>query len=182
MYRSGTGSLLHAFMCGLQGMNPARWVKVPSVIAIKSTVKTAIGRRFQLFSPSPERNGRSSRPVMASTGPISNTGVSSDGGSIEPQEKVIRLWDGLDDRRIWPSGWPKWTEEQRARGNRQDNERCEEHVFPDGVGNEGGPVFFRKRVIFGFVACSSYNASRHRPFVNAQLQHHQYMETHEADQ
>ena len=49
-------------MCGLQGVNWAMRVKVPSVIAIISTVITAMGRRFQLFSPSPERNGRRIKP------------------------------------------------------------------------------------------------------------------------
>ena len=77
---SGTGSPLHAFMCGLHGVNPARWVSVPSVMAISSTVKTAMGRRRQLFSPSPDKNGRRTRPAMATTGPIRSAGVSIDGG------------------------------------------------------------------------------------------------------
>src|SRR5215472_11770935 len=38
-------------MCELQGVYPGRWGKAPNVIAINITVKTAIGRRFQLFSP-----------------------------------------------------------------------------------------------------------------------------------
>src|SRR5215471_1492917 len=102
--------------------------------------------------------------------------------SVKPQEKIIRLGHSLDDCRIRLASWSKWAEVQRARGNRQDNECRKEHVFPDGVGNEWRPLFLRKRVIFGFVGCSSYNSSRHWPFVNAQLQHHQQMEAHEANQ
>jgi hypothetical protein len=79
----GTGSPLQAFICGLQGVNPARCVNVPSVIAISRTVKTAIGLRRQLFSPSPERKGRRSKPIITTTGPMSSAGVSIDGGSNE---------------------------------------------------------------------------------------------------
>ena len=46
-------------------------------------VRTAIGRRLQLFSPSPEKNGSASRIPNAITGPISRTGVSNAGGSNE---------------------------------------------------------------------------------------------------
>src|ERR1700680_3830185 len=74
MYRSGTGSPLQAFMCGLQGVNWASRVNVPRVIAIISTVTTAIGRRFQLFSPSPERNGRRSK-VSGVTGDVIDMGL-----------------------------------------------------------------------------------------------------------
>ena len=56
---------------------------MPSVTAISRTVNTAIGRRRQLFSPSPERNGSRSSATIATTGPISSAGVSSDGGSSE---------------------------------------------------------------------------------------------------
>ncbi len=74
---------LHAFMCGLQGAYSARWVNVPSATAISNTVSTAIGLRRQLFSPSPERNGSSSNPRIATTGPMRSAGVSIDGGNSE---------------------------------------------------------------------------------------------------
>jgi hypothetical protein len=70
-------------MCGLQGVNPARCVNVPRVIAINRTVKTVIGLRRQLFSPSPERKGRKSKLIITMTGPMSSAGVSIDGGSTE---------------------------------------------------------------------------------------------------
>ena len=80
---AGTGSPLHAFMCGLQGANPARCVNVPNVMAMSRTDKTAIGLRRQLFSPSPERNGRSSRRRITRTGPMRRAGVSIEGGKRE---------------------------------------------------------------------------------------------------
>src|SRR4029077_8475720 len=90
MYRSGTGSPLQAFMCGLHGVNWARRVNVPSVIAIMSTVITAIGLRFQLFSPSPERKGRRIKPRITKGGPMRRNGVSSDGGRSESKAYTHR--------------------------------------------------------------------------------------------
>src|ERR1700688_4261563 len=46
-------------------------------------VSTAIGRRRQLFSPSPDRNGRRSKAPITMTGPMSRAGVSMDGGRKE---------------------------------------------------------------------------------------------------
>src|SRR6185503_9703465 len=54
---------------------------MPNATAANRTVRTAIGRRFQLFSPSPETKGSASSAKIAITGPINITGVSSDGGS-----------------------------------------------------------------------------------------------------
>src|SRR6185369_14291652 len=52
--------------------------------------------------------------------------------SIQPQEKVIRFGNSLDDRGIGLAGWPKRTEVKRARGDCQDDKRREKHVFPNG--------------------------------------------------
>jgi hypothetical protein len=46
-------------------------------------VRTAMGRRLQLFSPSPEKNGNASRIPSPITGPINNADVSIEGGSRE---------------------------------------------------------------------------------------------------
>src|SRR5580704_14129239 len=67
--------------------------------------------------------------------------------SIEPEEKVIRLGNGLDDGWIGPAGRPKWTEVERTCGNSQDYERREEHVFPHGIGNEGRAIFLCQLVV-----------------------------------
>src|SRR4030095_6686516 len=88
--------------------------------------------------------------------------------SIDPQEKVIRFGNSLDYCRIWPSGWPKWTEEQRARGDRQDYESREEHIFPDGVGNERRPISLCKLVVLVCIGRSFPDASRDRRLVEAQ--------------
>src|SRR5439155_10068140 len=45
---------------------------------------------------------------------------------IEPQEKVIRLRHGLDNRRIRPAGRTKWTEIDRACGDCQEDDCSEE--------------------------------------------------------
>ena len=70
-------------MCGLQGATSAIRVNVPSVTAMSRTVTTAIGRRRQLFSPSPERKGRRRSAAMPMTGATSRNGVSIEGGSSE---------------------------------------------------------------------------------------------------
>jgi len=75
-------SPLHAFMCGLQGVNPARCVKVPRVIAINRTVRTAIGRRRQLFSPS-RIEWKKNENADAYYGTMRRAGVSIEGGKSE---------------------------------------------------------------------------------------------------
>src|SRR3984957_6251544 len=74
---------LQASITGLHGAFPARRVKVANETATSKIVSTAMGRRFQLFSPSPKMKGKSTSPMITSTGPISSTGVSMDGGSSD---------------------------------------------------------------------------------------------------
>ena len=40
----------------------------------------------------------------------------------------------------------------------------------------------RQRLVFAFIGGSLYDAARHRPFVDSQLQHHQEMKANEPDQ
>src|SRR5262249_36624959 len=54
----GNWLLPHEFMDRAHGVCWPRCVNAPIATAMSSTARTAIGRRFQLFSPSPERNGR----------------------------------------------------------------------------------------------------------------------------
>ena len=58
-----------------------------------------MGRRFQLFSPSPETNGSANSTPSAITGPISNAGVSIEGDTIYGNSGLaIDLnGDGRDD-------------------------------------------------------------------------------------
>ena len=58
-------------------------VNLPNVTAMSRTVSTAMGRRLQLFSPSPAKNGRPSSTTSAMTGPIKRIGVSAAGGRNE---------------------------------------------------------------------------------------------------
>ena len=48
---------------------------------ITSTASTATGRRFQLFSPVPAKNGTRKSTAIAITGPMRITTVSVHGGS-----------------------------------------------------------------------------------------------------
>src|ERR1700693_5172883 len=57
--------------------------------------------------------------------------------SVKPQEKVIWLRGGLDDRRIRLSGWPKWTEVEGAGGDGQNDESRAEQVFPKTIRDAG---------------------------------------------
>src|SRR6201998_4818834 len=71
--------------------------------------------------------------------------------SIEPEEKVIRFRSSLDDRGIRPAGRPERSEIQRARGDGQNNKRCEKHVFPYGIGNERSAVFLCQLMVIAHV-------------------------------
>src|SRR5262249_37893944 len=89
---------------------------------------------------------------------------------IEPQEKVIGLWYGLDDRRIRLAGRSKWAEIDCTRTDGQNNRRREEQIFPYSKRNERRAVLSCQFVVFIYVGCSLHNASWHRPFVDTQLQ------------
>src|SRR5437870_2433212 len=77
-------------MDGLQGASPPSRVNVPSATAATNMVSTAIGRRFQLFSPSPARKGSASSAAIVTAGPIRRIGVSADGGNSESSAKSQR--------------------------------------------------------------------------------------------
>ncbi len=61
------------------GLRPSQ-VRAANPAARKTTRSTAAGRRFQLFSPVPEINGRRNRTAIAATGAIKMSGVSSSAG------------------------------------------------------------------------------------------------------
>ena len=65
--------LLHASITGLQGVCSPNCVKLPSVTAASRTMKTAIGLRFQLFSPSPAREGQQQQQAIPTTGAVKVT-------------------------------------------------------------------------------------------------------------
>src|SRR5262249_51647958 len=79
-YLVGTGTLLHASIIGLQGVCKPNCVRLPSITATNRIVRTAIGLRFQLFSPSPAKKGSSRSTTIPIAGPIISSGVSADGG------------------------------------------------------------------------------------------------------
>ena len=78
------GSLLQAFITGLQGAIAGQVREgTQRDRQLAEIVSTAIGRRLQLFSPSPATKGSASSTSKAITGPISSAGVSIDGGSSD---------------------------------------------------------------------------------------------------
>ena len=72
--------LLHASITGLQGVCRPNCVKLPSVTAASRTMNTAMGLRFQLFSPSPAKKGNNSNTAIPMTGAVKSNGVSAAGG------------------------------------------------------------------------------------------------------
>src|SRR3984885_1705317 len=101
---------------------------------------------------------------------------------VEPQEKIIGLGRSLDDCRVGLPGGPKRTKIVGACADCKNDECRKEHVFPYRVRNEGLAIFLGQSVILGLVGGSPYDASRHRPFVDAELQHHQDVEAEEPYQ
>ena len=72
------------------------------------TTSTATGRRRQLFSPVPERNGSAKSSPIATTGPVSISGVSIYAGSSANAEKNQRKKKSGRGT-VWMivgSGWP----------------------------------------------------------------------------
>src|SRR5215831_17472361 len=102
------GSPLQASITGLQGVCCPRWVSAPNDTAASRTTRTAIGRRFQLFSPSPAKNGSPIRTMRPTAGPIKRTGVSIEGGRNDSNADGQRKKKaGRGD--VWMmvgSGWP----------------------------------------------------------------------------
>src|SRR5262245_235514 len=101
---------------------------------------------------------------------------------VEPQEKVIRLRHGLDNRRIRPACRTKWAEVEGASGDCQEHEPREEHIFPHAIGKEGCAIALRQFMVLAFIRRSFHEPARHRPFVDSQRQHPQDMKGHEGDQ
>src|SRR6266567_1396309 len=98
--------------------------------------------------------------------------------SVKPQEKVIRLRGGLDNRRIRLSGRSKRTEVEGTGGDGQNDEPREEQILPNCIRNEGRTFALRKRVIVAFIGGALNNTPRHRPFVDPELQHHEYVKSY----
>src|SRR5262249_6305791 len=73
-------------------------------------------------------------------------------------------------------------EEERAGAGGGEGGGREEDVLPDGVGEEGRAVGPRELVVLALVGRPPHHAARHRPLVDPELQHHQDVEGHEADQ
>src|ERR1700722_14795673 len=82
-YFTGSGSPLHALMCGLHGVDIVRCVNTAQLTATMLSASTATGRRCQLFSPPDATNGTASNPAIIRIGAIKINGVSIDGGKYD---------------------------------------------------------------------------------------------------
>src|SRR5712692_1089167 len=102
--------------------------------------------------------------------------------AIEPQKEVIGLRHCLNDRRVGTTGWTEGTEVQRAGGYGQKDERCEEHVLPDRVGNEWRAILLRQFMIFVNISGLADHAPGHWPLINSQFQNHQKVNGHKCDE
>ena len=77
-------------MTGDHGTITPSPASVVTVRTIRITPSTATGRRFQLFSPVPARNGTARRSAIARGGPMSSSAVSVHGGSRANSAKRAR--------------------------------------------------------------------------------------------
>jgi len=80
-YSTGVGAPLQASICGDHGEYVPRYANSPMTSKINMTLNTATGRRRGLFSPVPDRNGRTKRNPMAMTGATRRRNVSKYAGS-----------------------------------------------------------------------------------------------------
>jgi hypothetical protein len=81
IYSTGVGAPLQASICGDHGEYVPRYANNPMTINISMTLNTATGRRRGLFSPVPDRNGRTKRNPIAMTGATRRRNVSKYAGS-----------------------------------------------------------------------------------------------------
>ena len=77
-------------MTGENGAVMARLVKTATETPTIRIVNTATGRRRQLFSPSPAKNGSASSTAIPMTGPTSSAKVSMCGGISASAAKIQR--------------------------------------------------------------------------------------------
>ena len=160
---------------------------MPSATADSRIVTTAIGRRFQLFSPSPAKNGSSIRKPRITTGPIRqrrrlHLRRQECQQGVEPLEEEIRLGNGLHDRRIGLSAGTVGTEHRSAQASTLTMMNAAKIMsFHTAYRHEGHAVLLRHLFVLLNVGRAAHQAARHRPLVDAQLQHHQQVYGDESD-
>jgi hypothetical protein len=77
----GVGAPLQTSIWGDHGEEVPRDANTPTTSTISMTLNTATGRRRGLFSPVPDRNGRTKSSAIAMTGATSRRKVSKYAGS-----------------------------------------------------------------------------------------------------
>src|SRR5882724_10297194 len=131
---------------GLHGVCWPKCVKVPRDTAATRITRTAIGLRFQLFSPSPAKNGSTSMTRMPIIGAINKIGVSAAGGKNESTAYIQRKKESGFGA-VWMmvgSGWPPGPKgPRRTAHTAMDNRMKPEKTmsFQIAFGTNGTPSF-----------------------------------------
>ena len=99
---------------------------------------------------------------------------------VNPEEEIVGTRSGLNDGGIGTSGWTEGTEVSGNEGKRDKNTGAEENVFVNGGWHEGDAVRFDEFVILLLVSGFTNDATGHRPFVDAELQHHEEVKSNEG--
>src|SRR5882757_8165341 len=102
--------------------------------------------------------------------------------SVEPQEEEVRFRRSLNNRWIWLPSRSVRSEHCRANGNRGEDCRGEEGVLPHSSRHEWPAVLLCQFVVFREVCGATNDTTRHRPFVDAELDDHPYVKTRERQQ
>ena len=174
-------------MTGENGAVMARRVKTATETPTIRIVNTATGRRRQLFSPSPARNGSASSARMPMTGPTSSAKVSSSGGISASAAKIQRKKkSGLGTVSIIvgsgaPVG-PKGPNQAEHADHGQRDESGEDHVLLERHGHERQTVLVNQLLILLQVGFPLDDPPGHRPLVDAEVDHHQEVDADQADQ
>ena len=77
---------------------------------------------------------------------------------------------------------PKRTEDGGTECDREEDGGGEDEVLPDRAGHKGNAVLVREFVVLLDVGLAANDAAGHRPFVDAELQHHPDVEAGEGEQ
>jgi hypothetical protein len=81
-----------------------------------------------------------------------------------------------------PARRAEGAEVRGAQGDARDQNPGEKDVFPDRVGHERLAVFVNQIVVVLQIRRATDKASRHRPFIDAELQHHQEVQAYKTDE
>src|SRR5271170_7436543 len=101
---------------------------------------------------------------------------------IQPQEEEVWTRSGLDNRGVGLAAGTEGPQVNCTEGDRKQYKTGKYDIFPDRARHERHAVFLYQLVVLLNVGGSAHDASRHGPFVDSQLQHHEQVDADESDQ